>query len=180
LARLAGVGLALLLSAASARAADLRVTIFEYGLYTMDSASERQAADGLVDSTVENICHYATTTVVPLKQGVHFGFRFRIEGLAADETVDLSKVGQFPRMVRPAGAHQPLSTFRRRLHVPDGGAHYIGYGLDYDWEMMSGRWTFGIYDGDRKLGGMAFDVIEGAETPARSSSEASCFKVSSR
>jgi hypothetical protein len=177
--RLATIGLAFLLAATSARAADLRVTIVEYGLYTMDSTGEVQAPDGLVDSAVENICHYATTTVVPLKQGVHFGFRFRIDGLAAGEAADLFKVGQFPKMVTPSGARRPLSTFRRPLRVPDSGVHYMGYGLDYDWELMPGRWTFSIYDGDRKLGGMAFDVVEGAEAPARSSGEASCFKVSS-
>jgi hypothetical protein len=57
--------------------------------------------------------------------------------------------------------------------------NYLGYGLDYDWELMPGRWKFAIYDGNRKLGGMAFDVVEGDVAPTPPSGDSSCFQVSS-
>ncbi len=179
LIRLAAMGVAFVAAALPAQAADVRVTIVEHGLYTLDVMSEKRSPDGIVDTTVENLCHYSTTTTVPLKAGVHFGFRYRVDGLAAGEAVDLVKIVQLPMIVKPPGAPQPLSTIRRPMLVAAGQAHYVGYGLDLDWELMPGHWSLSIHQSDRKLAEMGFDVVAGAEAPAPSTQETTCFKLSS-
>ena len=178
LIRLAAMGVAFVAAALPAQAADVRVTIVEHGLYTLDIKSEKRSPDGIVDTTVENLCHYATTTTVPLKAGVHFGFRYRVDGLAAGEAVDLVKIVQLPMIAKPPGA-KPLSTIWRSMLVGAGQAHYVGYGLDLDWELMPGRWSISLHQSDRKLVEMGFDVVAGAEAPAPSTQESTCFKLSS-
>lgn len=176
--RLVMVALATVFAAASASAADLTATVVEYGLYTADTQSEKLRPDGITDTVIENLCHYATTTTVPMKAGVHFGFRLRIDGLAANQVVVLAKLIAFPRTVSPPSA-KPLSQIMRPMPVMAGTLSYIGYGLDYDWEMVPGRWVFTISQADRTLAEMAFDVTDGADAPVPSTQETTCFKVSS-
>jgi hypothetical protein len=178
LIRLAAIGVAFVTAALPAQAADVRVTIVEHGLYTLDVRSEKRSPDGIIDTMVENICHYATTTTVPLRAGVHFGFRYRIDGLAAGEGVDLAKIIQLPMVVKPPGA-KPLSTIWRPMVTEGGQLHYIGYGLDLDWELIPGRWSLSIQQSDRKLAEMGFDVVAGADAPVPSTQESTCFKLSS-
>jgi hypothetical protein len=177
LIRLAIIGLALV-AALPARAADLRVTIVEHGLYTADIKSEQRAQDGIIDTVIENLCHYATTTTVPLKTGVHFGFRYRVDGLTPGEVVALGKIIEFPKTVTPPGA-RPISRIWRPLPTEAGKLSYAGYGLDYDWELMPGRWAFYIHQADRKLAEISFAVVEGADAPAPSARDSTCFKLSS-
>jgi hypothetical protein len=162
-----------------AQAADMRVTIVEHGLYKIDAKSERLAPDGIVESMIENLCHYATTTTVPLKAGQHFGFRFRVDGLKAGEVVNLSKVIRFPTEAKPPDGPKPISAFRRAVSAQADKLYYVGYGLDYDWELMPGPWTFSIYRSDRKLAEIGFVAVAGAEAPMPSEEESTCFKLSS-
>jgi hypothetical protein len=178
--RLLALALALVGPALSAQAADLSVTIVEHGLYTADVKSEKPSPDGIGETVIENICHYATTTAVPLKIGVRFGFRFRIDGLAAGETVDLVKRVAFPIAVKPPRGSRPLSEFLRPMRAEGGKVHYTGYTLDYGWELMPGRWDFQIYRSDRRLGGMAFTLVDGTDAPKPSAGNSTCFKLSSR
>jgi len=179
LIRLAAIALAFVLAALPVQASDVRVTIVEHGLYTADVKSEKRSPDGIIDTEIVNLCHYATTTTVPLKTGMHFGFRYRVDGLAAGEGVDLAKMIRFPMIAKPPGAPKPLSTIWRPMVAQAGQLHYIGYGLDLDWELMPGRWSLSIHQSERKLAEMGFDVIAGADAPAASTSESTCFKLSS-
>jgi hypothetical protein len=178
LIRLTAIGISFGIAAIPAQGADVRVTIVEHGLYTLEIKSEKRSPDGVIDSMVENLCHYATTTTVPLKAGVHFGFRYRVDGLVPGEGVDLAKVIHFPVTAKPPGA-KPLSTIWRPMLVAAGQAHYVGYGLDLDWELMPGRWSLSIHQSDHKLVEMGFDVVAGADAPAPSTQESTCFKLSS-
>lgn len=180
--RLAALVLAIGLAAttaASAQTADLRVTIVEYGLYTADTKSEKLQPDGVTDTVIENLCHVATTTTIPLKQGTHFGFRYRVDGVAAGQLVMLGKTIEFPTVVKPPGA-KALSGIWRAMPSQTGTLIYAGYGLDLDWEMMPGRWSFYILQGDRKLAEMSFDVVDGADAPAPSAQASTCFRLSAR
>jgi hypothetical protein len=163
-----------------AHAADLGVTILEHGLYTADVKSEKLSPDGVGETVIENICHYATTTTVPLKIGVRFGFRFRIDGLAAGETADLVKLVAFPTAVKPPRGAALLSSFWRPMRAEGGKVHYTGYTLDYGWELMPGRWDFQVYRSDRRLGGMSFTLADGVDAPQPSAGNSTCFRLSSR
>ena len=177
--RLAALAVTMLLAAPASRAADLRVTIAEYGLYTVDITSEKLAPDGIMETTIANLCHFATTTTVPLRTGISFGFRYRVDGPVTDEVVMLTKLVEFPRTVKPPGGVNPLSGIRRPMPSRVGKLVYAGYGLDVDWELMRGRWGFSIYQADRKLAEMNFIVAEDADAPASSAKDSTCFKLSS-
>jgi hypothetical protein len=173
------LALAALFVAASARADDLKVTIVEYGLYTADTKSETRAPDGITDSVIENLCHYATTTTVPRKAGMHFGFRYRVDGLNPGDIVVLTRIVRFPKTVTPPNGAKPLSAISRPEPSEAGKLHYAGYGLDEDWELMTGRWDFYLYQGQRRLAIMSFVVTEGVDGPAPSTQDANCFNLSS-
>jgi hypothetical protein len=131
-----------------------------------------------VSNVIENICHIATTTTVPMRQALHFGFRYRVEGPVAGEPVELTLGVTFPTAVRPTPTAPPLARHERRTTLSAGAASFTGYSFDHAWEFMPGTWTLEVRQGQRTLAEKSFTVIEGGAPPA-SSDTSSCFKLSS-
>jgi len=140
--------------ATSAIAAEpVRVEIIEYGTYAIEIYKIDQGSDGVMTATASKISHLETTSVIPAKRCVNFGFRFRVEG--PPEGSRLTFVTHFPVEVTPPGASRAISSHSKtRVLVP--GIHFQSYGLDFDWEVMPGQWTFELFDGDRKLAEKSF------------------------
>jgi hypothetical protein len=111
-------------------------------------------------NVVSNIRHAVTTTTVPAQIGVHFGFRYRVNGNPPGEKVEIKKVTIFP----PAGLKSPKSaqplqrneyTFVRSI----GETRYTDYSFDSAWELVPGVWTMQLWYGDRKLAEKSFTVV---------------------
>ena len=165
--------------AAPAAAGDVSgVEIVEYGLYTADVTGQLRDSSGIISNVVENLCHIATTTTVPLRQALHFGLRYRVDGPVPGETVPLTLAVRFPAAVQPNPTVQPLSEHSRSATVVVGTVSYTGYSFDQLWEFMPGTWTLTVRQGGRTLAEKSFIVVDGGEPPA-SSGSSSCFKVSS-
>jgi len=144
----------LLVVATSGLAADpVRVEIVEYGTYAMEQHQIVQESDGVLTVNVSKVVHLETTSVIPAKRCVNFGYRFRVEGPA--EGSRLTFVTYFPAKVTPPGASRAISSHSETL-VLGPGIHFQSYGLDFDWEVMPGQWTFEVFDGDHKLAEKSF------------------------
>lgn len=175
--------LALVLGIAAAHATEpTRVEIVEYGIYTLDVDSTVRDANGINQNVVSNLCHVTTTTMIPMKPKLTFGFRYRVSGVEpdGDRIVRLTKVVSFPDEVTPPGAKKPLRSYTEVFATQIGVVGYIGYGFDEPWELMRGIWTFQLFRGGRLLAEQNFTIIDdpSAPTPQRDGNS-TCFQMSS-
>jgi hypothetical protein len=169
---------ALLALAAPATAGEVSgVEIVEYGLYTADVTGQLRDTNGVISNTIENLCHIATTTTVPMRAALHFGFRYRVDGPVPGDTAQVTLVVQFPTAVRPIPSVGPLTEHERDTTLAVGAVSYTGYSFDQAWEFVPGTWTLAVRQGGRTLAEKSFTVVDSGEPPAASGSS-SCFKVS--
>ena len=179
--RAAALALAILAcAAASAKAQEAaEIEIVEHGLYTADVESTVREPTGIGRNIVANICHIATTKTVPMKYGMHFGLRYKLVGSAKGEIVDLRKVVVFPTAMKPPGGPRPVTTYEYPVKLAAGTVTYTGYSFDHPWELVPGPWVMQIWQGNRRLSELVFEVVDGAETPAPRTGNANCFRISS-
>jgi hypothetical protein len=163
-----------------------RIEILEYGIYsteadTASSTTEPGTAAGHVEEVVEPKLVQSTTTI-PARVGVQFGFRYKIvgqstAGIAAqlnetlaghkDPRVVLRNVTLIPApgIRNPTNGNVTMtSVFIQERRV--GEELYRLYRLTEPWEVVPGQWTFEIWDGERKLVSQGFRLV--AETPPAS------------
>jgi hypothetical protein len=170
--------LALLVALAQPAAArEVSVTIVEHGLYTAEVVGQQRDSSGVVTDLLDKLCHVETTTTVPMRPNVQFGFRYRIDG-PVGEPVDLTFAVTFPESVQPP-AGLPLQRHRRSALQVAGTVSYTGYSFDQAWEFVPGVWTLEVLQGERLLASMSFTVVD-EDPPASSSPDPSrCFRLSS-
>jgi hypothetical protein len=168
----------LLVLAQPAAAREVSVTIIEHGLYTAEVVGQQRDPSGVVTDLLANLCHIASTSTVPLRPHVHFGFRYRVDGPDVGVPADLTLAVTFPGAVHPP-AGLPLRRHERHATVPVGAVSYTGYSFDRDWEFVPGVWTLEVLQGERSLAALSFTVVD-QDGPALSSPDpSSCFRVSS-
>jgi hypothetical protein len=175
LALTAALGLAVPATAGEVSA----VEIIEYGLYTAEVTGQLRDSNGIISNVIENLCHIATTTTVPMRGALHFGFRYRVEGPVPGDTARLVLAVQFPAAVRPNPTAQPLTEHERGTTLTIGAMSYTGYSFDQAWEFMPGTWTLAVRQGGRTLAEKSFTVVDGPAPSGAPSGPSSCFKVSS-
>lgn len=56
------------------------------------------------------------------------------------------------------------------------GIEFEGYGLDFDWEVMPGQWTFEVFDGERKLAEKSFLLDKNMAGPSKTDGQ-TCSQV---
>lgn len=174
------LALVLLLVATAVARAEVRLDVVEHGLYALEAESTVRDANGVGVDTVRNICHLATTATIALRQGTHFGLRYRMQGAAPDEIVTLTTVVRFPHEARPPAGSAPIGSHAMTFEHRAGDLGYAGYGFDEPWELMAGSWTVQIFNGTRQLLEFRFTVVEDADEPRPSTrGTADCFQMSS-
>ncbi|MBS0522406.1 MAG: DUF3859 domain-containing protein [Proteobacteria bacterium] len=169
----------LLVLARPAAAREVTVTIVEHGLYTAEVVGQQRESSGVVTDLLANLCHVATTTIVPMRPRVHFGFRYRVDGPDVGAPVDLTLAVTFPEAVHPPAALGPLKRHQRHSVLPEGAVSYSGYSFDLDWEFVPGVWTLEVLQGERELAALSFTVVDQDQPALSSADPSSCFRVSS-
>ncbi|MCW5738139.1 MAG: DUF3859 domain-containing protein [Enhydrobacter sp.] len=155
------------------------VEIVEYGLYTAEVTGQLREPNGIVSNLIDNICHIATTTSVPMRQGIHFGFRYRVDGPENGVPVELTLAVQFPAAVRPTGGGTAVTRHERSATLAVGTVSYTGYSFDHAWELMPGPWTLEVLQHGRKLAEKSFTVVDEPAAQGTPSGPPSCFTTSS-
>jgi hypothetical protein len=159
--------LAVVLSAAPARAQDTRVDrleIIESGFYdaAKTTITGTSPSAGSVTGTVQELGEIKLLPEPPAtsaRAGVGFGVRFRSFGARDGERALLRSVWKIP----PPGIVNPAtgSTFREstaEFATTIGASHWRGYSFDEPWEVVPGTWTLEIWQGDRKLLEKSFEI----------------------
>jgi hypothetical protein len=116
---------------------------------------------------------------VPMRQALHFGFRYRVDGPVPGDTVELTLAVRFPVAVQPTPAVQPLTRHERGTTLAVGAISYTGYSFDQSWEFVPGTWTLEVLQHGRTLAEKSFTVVDGPAPSGTPSGPSSCFKVSS-
>lgn len=110
------------------------------------------------------------TDQIPIFKDAHMSLQYRIGAIPEGvHWLDLRRVLKHPEMTLPDGSTTTGSDYmiREKVSVRHVIA-YTGYGLNEDYEMVEGDWTFEIWLDDRKLIEQAFttywpDEVELAE-----------------
>ena len=155
------------------------IDVVEQGIYTADIDRQVRGADGLYRNILSNICHVVDTTTIPARLGVHFGFRYRLNGAPAGQVVELRKVTKFPTAMQPPGADRPITRAEQVYSRQIGTISFTGYAFDEASEQVPGAWAFQMWFGGRMLSEMKFTVIEDNGMRLPRSGGANCFRVSS-
>jgi hypothetical protein len=154
----------LLASPLAASAADLRVEridVIDAGVYTVatgEVTADPNVPTGTVAAPVSATLVDATTTVLG-RLGLEFGLRYLIVGepTGADVPLDFVILYPPPGLVDPAEPN-PLRESRYTRQKKIGETVYLGYGLENDWEIVPGEWTFEIWFDGAKLASRGFVV----------------------
>jgi hypothetical protein len=156
---------ALLLVAAASSAAFAQaiqdIEVIGFGIYRGDRIKQEEAPAtpaGVLGQLV-NLELIEETTTIPALHGVRFGFEFKIRGQTGTK-VRLKFVILIPQPgIQKAGTGSRLVRGEYFLDLAVGELKYMGYKVDYPWEIALGNWIFEIWDGDRRLASQTFSVM---------------------
>ena len=129
---------------------EVKATIVEYGLYT-DLDIIGRAKTGAREWYLASEKHLETTTHVPCKYGVSFGYRFQIDGHPESDTITYG-------ILLPPEGGQAKYFASTRTYEETVANPFIGYRLDADGPTPCGTYVLVIAVGDRKLCEQSFEV----------------------
>ena len=137
-----------------AHAGELVAEVVDYGIYqlSLKTVPSKGTVSGAVGITNRETL-LERTDRIPANRGVSFGLHYRVTGAEGGRVSIIHKI-VFPG---PGLTNPDSGTTRteqsRRLEGPEGGAGYIGYTFDQDWERLPGEWRLEIWsiDGRRLL-----------------------------
>ena len=126
-------------------------SVTECGIYTAkvvyavaDTNVHSQARD-----VVEEFALERSTTNVPARIGVRFGFRYRIEGQPTGSPITLTMVGRHPAQTNAwTGAVSTRDEYPLESWI---GETFTSYSFDEAWECCEGHWVFEVWYQGRKL-----------------------------
>lgn len=169
LLRLVPLALCLLNLPSSLQAGQLeRAQILWAGTYTaqiVGTVEQPATAMGKANK-LGSIRKLETTTTVRGKLGTSFGFEYALVGApaGAQAAIEIVVVLPEPGLLNPVSGKRTRRERWRPSPSLLGGATIAGYQFEMDWEIVPGRWTFQIWQNDRKLGEQSFCVL--TEDPA--------------
>jgi|SRR5262245_37122910 len=138
-----------------------RIEIAEPGIYRAAGTLSTRSEPGTTGGTFTMLAGpglVEATTTIPATVGVMFGFQYNTFGSRGFATLKFVTLLPEPGMRDPkTGAVKLRGEYLEKVMV--GGMEFKGYSFDHSWEIVTGVWTFEIWDGDRKLASQSFNVI---------------------
>jgi hypothetical protein len=141
-----------------------RIDVIDPGIYTAEVTQVKrdsdQASGEVFYAKVAKLVE--KTTTVEAKIGVGFGFKFNVVGQSPDGRANLRSVTIYPQ----PGVRNPntgVMTKREELSRSpklNNPEVYEGFSFENEWEIVTGTWTFEIWDGERKLVSQSFQVVK--------------------
>ena len=139
-----------------------RVVVKTVGIYEATSSKPDVEEQGAAAGSKHQTLSYKFVkfgTSIPIRKHIRFGFQYVVEGVPSGAIVSLRQVTIFPA----PGLHNPArgQTWARddfMMKSKIGQIERTGYGIDDDWEMVPGTWTFQLWDGNRKLAEQSFQL----------------------
>jgi hypothetical protein len=138
-----------------------RIDIVDKGVYeitTGEATPDPNTPTGKI-SAVTKVKNIEATTAVRGRVGLEFGFQYTVVGAPAGDEVSLDIVNIYPALgiVDPQDP-KPILENRYSRKKKIGETAYLGYGIENDWEIVPGTWTFEIWYSGRKLAEQSFTL----------------------
>lgn len=135
--------------------------ILDHGIYSNTPVSTLKDPGSPTSQVLKQTSKLINETqIIPAKVGTTFGFRFVIHGNPKGQRTNLRSVFSFPPMTN-ATTGQTYTRFEANISVPledKDAAMY--YDLTHPWEVVPGKWTFQIFDNDKKLLEEDFSLVQ--------------------
>lgn len=152
------------------------VTIFEYGIYTAQEVKPPSGVnENMKAAQIKNICHVATTLVIPTRDRLKFGFRFHVDGPLPGAIIGLRKTVRWPDHTKPPQVPEIYATNEQIQRVRVGEASYTGW---TNWQTRPGIWTFKLFQGAQELASLTFKLEEKPAADFEPDPNSACFPIS--
>ena len=139
----------------------VQIEIVEFGVYSGtdgNSVSDTSAPTGqrFMEGQTKLI---EQTDKIPATLGGKFGFEFVVKGNKG-ASIPLTVVYNFPKMTDPK-THREITHYKTNIKTrPDEIHPRMLWDFTESWELVSGEWTFQIYQGQKKLVEKKFTVVK--------------------
>ena len=140
-----------------------RIDVVKKGIYVIETGKETPDANTptgkiMAVTTVKNI---ESTSTIPARLGLEFGFQYVVVGEPSDANVSLDIVTIYPSQgLRDPSSQQPVHKSKYQRTKKIGDTVYLGYGFENAWEAEPGTWTFQIWYENRKMVDQSFSVVK--------------------
>jgi hypothetical protein len=119
---------------------------------------------------VRPVRHIESTSVIPARRCVSFGFEYLILGTPSGADIPIKMITRFPEQgLRNPETGKTTDRNETRVGRRVGQRHFRAYTLEQSWEVVLGTWTFELWYGDRKLAEQSFKLVdpcpEGCQEP---------------
>ena len=129
--------------------------VVEAGLY-----SAEPVADPPADTPRGRYRLLESTTRVPLRLGVRFGFCADFEGLDAEDKATMTELVRHPLMTLPSGIEATGWNVPRKMRVREGrGTWCAAFQFTRPHELVPGTWRFVVSDADGDLLSVQFEAV---------------------
>jgi hypothetical protein len=137
------------------------INILDFGQLTTDGEEKENSKNSPSGYFLrpEIIKFTGTTDKIKGIKGVKFGIQYFVKGFTddRDDVTFLCKICH-PTMTHPRTKEKIESvTERKTTYLNENNFDYFHF--EFDWEIVTGRWTFEIIEGDRTLLTKEFQVI---------------------
>jgi hypothetical protein len=151
--------LALVVTLAGAAAAEPRVEVLDYGVYTMRVTGKEPLPSSVSGTlhTVTNVELKDKTRTVVGRLGETFGFRYRLHGLPPGARIVVRTV--HPRIVHPETGRSGTGSTQEKAASGLAEPDFTGYGFDDTYEIAEGEWRFEIEHQGRVIAVERFNVV---------------------
>ena len=133
--------------------------ILDYGIYTQKTESTVKEANSPTPlrDVINDVKFIETTTRIPAKKDVCFGFRFIIEGKPHESDIVIVK-----KMIHPpiSEAGRTYTSNEYELTYTLGTERTTGFIFGSDYVMVPGEWTIQIFSQGKKLLEQTFTVYK--------------------
>jgi len=140
--------------------------ITSYGLFRFPSKPVFENAPGAPEGISGKLARapilISETNRVPAKTGVRFGLTFEITNMPVpDGVVKLTKIVRHPLMTKPDGTTSNQYTSIEKFAAQGGKVvGWTGYGLDLDYEIVTGDWEFEMQSEGKCICKQKFVVVK--------------------
>jgi hypothetical protein len=135
--------------------------ITEVGIYQAQVKTDTTNSAGLKLQEIADVKLLKTTTNVPARLGVRFGFRYEILGAPTNASITLSMVAKHPPIKNPVTGKTTIwDSYQLRSWI---GKTFTCNSLDTEPDLVPGKWTFEIWHEGKKLCEQSFLVVPNRE-----------------
>lgn len=129
--------------------------ITEVGIFKARVIKQSNAQQGWKSDGVDNVAWVQSTTNIPARAGIQFGFRYDIQGTPTNTPILLNVEHQQPQVRDPkTGATVATNVVQIQSRISHS---YLLYTLE-NADLIPGKWKFRIYYQDKKLCEQSFMV----------------------